>query len=132
MSQEQFQEGARACLAALRQCEAIGGADGPFGDEDHFEMHDRAVAAIVQAAGPLAPKAAGALQLLAELFVNERLGGGELDLDRWQPEACMSAEATAAARREINEAAVASAKESTVIDLAVHREGARGKRPPAP
>lgn len=87
----EFMEGARACLEALRHASQIVAAGNGSGQttEEYYRKRDAAVASILQAAGPLPPRAAGALATLAEFMVALDQDGSWDDLDEWVPESTM-------------------------------------------
>lgn len=100
VSEMEFHEGARACLMALRRMEQmIAAASGSQTHDEYFAKRDRCVAEILDAAGMLPARAAGALTVMAEYLTDWLQNGCCSDLEAWTPEAAMSATEREAARK---------------------------------
>lgn len=87
---EDRRDGARKALAALRQVPEMLLQENDSTAE-WFARRDAAIAAILAAAGPLPPRAEGALRLLAEFHVTNEQDVSR-DPDECEPEATMTAE----------------------------------------
>ena len=88
--------GAKACLEVLRRLEE----DCPDSFEGHIATRGAAIAAILATAGDISPRAAGAMSVLAELVASERQDGSIYFIERWEPEATMTASEVAKYRAE--------------------------------
>lgn len=107
---DQRRDGAMAVLQALHRASQMASLpDEQTGD--YFHRIDAAIADVLGTIGPLSPKAAGAVSLLAELAVESLAGSGYspselLEQHRagtWMPMSTMSAPKIEAARREFAE-----------------------------
>lgn len=90
-------EGAKACREALRAITATNWGDGSQTDNEYFARRDAAISTILATAGPLSPRAAGAMAVLAEFIVCIEQEQTTICLgSKWKPWAAM----TAAEQRE--------------------------------
>jgi len=83
--------GAASCLAVLlrlKQIVALDASDITEGRQ--YTKRDAAIAALLETAGELSPRAAGAMSLLAELVASETQDGSQYFWERWNPEALMT------------------------------------------
>lgn len=95
--------GAMACMDALRAIDRIvGGSRSDHSMEAWWRDKDNAVAAMLQAAGNPTGFTAGFIAALAELVKTSR-EGATINLDKWTPEATMTAEDKAASRIKFEE-----------------------------
>ncbi|MBI4995572.1 MAG: hypothetical protein HZC22_01455 [Rhodocyclales bacterium] len=93
--------GATACMAVAAKLEAmLQPNDTKQTTQEYFDRKDSAIAMLVAAAGPLPPRAAGALMALAEIIVGEIQDCGSYDFTVWRPEAMMSADERRSGRTE--------------------------------
>ncbi|MBI5922027.1 MAG: hypothetical protein HY847_10340 [Betaproteobacteria bacterium] len=78
--------GAKACLAVLRNLEKTV-TPVPWSAEQEVwnAKRDDAIAAFLDAAGPLPPRATGAMSLLAEFVIAETQDGMNYFKDTWKP-----------------------------------------------
>ena len=78
--------GAKSCLAILRELEKTVCPEPWSPEQDVWDAKRvEAITAFLEAAGPLTPRAAGAMSLLAEFVVGETQDGSTYFKDRWKP-----------------------------------------------
>lgn len=78
--------GAKACLAILRNLEKTLCPEPWTAEQDAWDaLRNEAIAAFIEAAGPLSPRAAGVLSLLAEFVVSEEQDGTTYFKEEWRP-----------------------------------------------
>lgn len=91
MNTTDFQRGAIALINAAKMVPQIVACDSEQTTPEYFSKQDAAISALVSAAGPMPPKAAGAMAALASLLVYVEQDGGLPYLDKeWRPPAAMS------------------------------------------
>jgi len=89
----EFASGASATLAVVRQLPGMLAADdSDQSTPEYLGYRDAAIAAIVEAAGPMPLRAAGALSLLAEIVVSYEQDSAYPDVTQDQFESCMLTE----------------------------------------
>lgn len=110
----EFRAGALAGLEAVKRLQRAR-FGGDISIEQYYANRDSAAAAIIEAAGPVTDRAAGALALLAEFMVDLQ-DAGENIADTWQPETLMTPDQREAARQEFILAINESAR-SNVVQL---------------
>ena len=94
--------GATSCLAIVRHLEQAvvpDSSDRTLGA--WYAKRDAAIAAFLETAGELSPRAAGVMSVLAELVVSEKQDGSTYFIDQWVPESTMTADEVAAIRAEV-------------------------------
>jgi hypothetical protein len=123
MSQNESQSiaGARACFEIVQRLEEMLAGDGTQTTDEYFAKHDAAMAAILAAAGPMSPKAEGALRVLAEIIVGETETASTFCLDKWRPEAVMVPEERDAERSGLFEACAADSMRAEVSNVVPFR-----------
>lgn len=82
--------GALAITEVMRRLPQALAGDHTESAADYFAKRESAIFAILAAAGPMSPRATGALQALAEFVVGGEQDGCTYDLEQWTPEAAMS------------------------------------------
>ena len=116
----EFIEGAKACVAAIAGIPALVAADNTQPVAEYFSTRDEAIAFLLRCAGPLSPRAAGAMAVLAEFVAGQEQDAGYYSLNDLNSEMAMSADELSQSRQEF--AAEVSAdgvpqKPSNVIQL---------------
>lgn len=83
--------GAKACLAILQNLEETVKPEPWSAEQEPWNAKCvAAIAAFLEAAGPLSPRAVGAMSLLAEFVVGETQDGSTYFKDRWKPRVTMT------------------------------------------
>lgn len=119
----EFRRAALACLEVARRLQAMA-LEGDDTCANHFANRDRAVAALLATAGPLSPRAAGAMSVLAEIVTEAEHYQAHADLSDWTPGAAMTPAQQHAERAEFTqfvEADRATFERRKVVPL--HRPG---------
>ena len=81
--------GAQACFAIIQKLEQMVVPDSSDRSMPAWTAkRQAAIAALLETAGELSPRAAGAMAVLAELVVSEIQDGSTYDLDQWKPNEC--------------------------------------------
>ena len=94
--------GAKSCLAIVQRLEQITVPDpSDMTERAWLAKRDAAIAALLETAGELLPRAAGAMSLLAELVVSERQDCSTYHLDKWKPHTAMTISARTRTRAKI-------------------------------
>lgn len=116
----EFIEGAEACLAAIAGVPAQVAANSSQSTWDYFSTRDAAIACLLRCAGPLSPRAAGAMAVLAEFVAGQEQDAGYYSLNDWGSEMAMTDEELSQSRQEFADAVSADGapeKPSNVIPL---------------
>lgn len=98
----EYCDGAKACREALRALTTTYWGDSNQTDAEYFDRQAAAISAILATAGPLSPRAAGAMAVLAEFVVVSEQDGSYLCLEsQWKPWAAMTSEEQQERRNEL-------------------------------
>lgn len=116
----EFIEGAKACVAAIAGIPTLVAADDTQSVSDYFSTRDAAIAFLLRCAGPLSPRAAGAMAVLAEFVAGQEQDAGYYSLDDLNSEMVMTNGELRQSRLEFADevsADVVPQKPSNVIQL---------------
>lgn len=86
----EFIEGAKACVAAIAGIPSLVAADNTQPVSEYFSTRDAAIAFLLRCAGPLSPRAAGAMAVLAEFVAGQEQDAGYYSLDNLNSEMVMT------------------------------------------
>lgn len=116
----EFIDGAKACVSAIAGIPSLVAADGNQETWDYFSTRDEAIAFLLRCAGPLSPRAAGAMAVLAEFVAGQEQDAGYYSLNNLNSEMAMTADELGQSRQEFADEVIADGvpeKPSNVIQL---------------
>lgn len=116
----EFIEGAKACVAAIAGIPTLVAADNTQSVTDYFSTRDAAIAFLSRCAGPLSPRAAGAMAVLAEFVAGQEQDAGYYSLNDLNSEMAMTDGELSQSQQEFADFVSADAvppKPSNVIQL---------------